>query len=239
MKKCTGCNESYPETNEYFSNYSRSEDGLRSYCKRCVKEQGSIYYRKNKDIINEKAKTYRSKHKEAIHKRGKLYYEGNRETIINKHMDWYEKNKMTFTEYHKKWYEENKANVSSKAKSYREHNKEKCKVFLQRYKAKKLLLPSTLTVEQWEKIKLDFNNRCAYCGSNKQLAQEHFVAVSKGGEYSHNNIVPACKSCNSSKSDKSFFVWYPKFKHYSKQRETKILGYLNYDKNNVQQLALL
>jgi hypothetical protein len=82
--------------------------------------------------------------------------------------------------------------------------------------------------------------RCAYCNKILENAtQDHFIAMSKGGEYTKNNIVPACKSCNSSKNDLDFFEWYPIQKFYSKQREYKILKYLNYDpKTKYQQLAL-
>jgi 5-methylcytosine-specific restriction endonuclease McrA len=85
-----------------------------------------------------------------------------------------------------------------------------------------------------------FDNKCAYCGKEKPLAQDHFVPLSKGGEYTNNNIICSCKSCNSSKSDKDFFEWYPEQLFYSKEREAKILKYLNYDKKTqTQQLALI
>mgnify|MGYP003489420683 CR=1 FL=1 len=78
-------------------------------------------------------------------------------------------------------------------------------------------------------IKLEFNNKCAYCGKEKPLSQEHFVALSKGGEFTINNIIPSCQNCNSSKRATDFFEWYPKFKHYSKKREQIILKFLNYN----------
>ena len=108
----------------------------------------------------------------------------------------------------------------------------------QKRRARVKELPSTLTLGQWNTIKIAFDNRCCYCGKVKPLAQEHFIAVANKGEYSHNNIVPACKSCNSSKRDKDFFEWYSKFKFYSKTREQKILKYLGY-KNNIQQLSFI
>ena len=75
-------------------------------------------------------------------------------------------------------------------------------------------MPATLTLKQWEQIKKDFDYKCAYCGItetehynqfNERLHQEHFYAMSKGGGLTHNNIIPACKSCNSSKGTKDFF----------------------------------
>ena len=72
-----------------------------------------------------------------------------------------------------------------------------------RRKAKKKDLPATLTIEQWEAIKLAYGNRCAYCGKKetikRPLTQDHVIPISKGGGTTPDNIVPACKSCNSSK----------------------------------------
>lgn len=96
-----------------------------------------------------------------------------------------------------------------------------------------------LTIKQWIDCIKEFDKKCAYCGKEKKLTQEHFIPLSKGGEYSINNIIPVCGSCNSSKQDRDFFKWYPKQPFYSKSRETKILKYLEYDKQLNQQLSIL
>ena len=108
----------------------------------------------------------------------------------------------------------------------------------QKRRSLKIKLETSFTNNQWEKCKKYFNNKCAYCGKEKELTQDHFVPLSKHGEYTKNNIVPACKSCNSRKHNKNFFEWYPRQEFYTKQRELKILQYLNYDpKTKIQQLA--
>ena len=111
-------------------------------------------------------------------------------------------------------------------------------MYTQRRMALKRQLPSTLTTEQWNIIKEAFNNKCCYCNLEKPLTQDHFLALNNGGPYVADNILPACKSCNSSKRDKQFFTWYPKYKHYSSEREQKILAYLGYIKG-IQQLSLM
>ena len=117
-----------------------------------------------------------------------------------------------------------------------------------RRKARKLNLPHSLSVEQWNDIKSHFDNSCSYCGLaevehvkefNQTLHQEHFIPLSKGGEYTHNNIIPACARCNSSKRDRDFFEWYPSYEYYSRTREKKILEFLNYTNEGIQQLSIL
>jgi hypothetical protein len=81
--------------------------------------------------------------------------------------------------------------------------------------------------------------KCKQCGKEEKLTQDHFKALSNNGEYTKNNIIPACINCNSSKNDADFFAWYPKQSFYSKKQELKILKYLNYDpKTKYQQLAI-
>ena len=43
---------------------------------------------------------------------------------------------------------------------------------------------------------------CHYCDGHftqEELTMDHLVPVSRGGKASRNNVVPACKECNSSK----------------------------------------
>ena len=98
-------------------------------------------------------------------------------------------------------------------------------------------LPTAINKEQWEFAKKYFSFKCAYCGEERPLAKEHFISLYENGEFSINNIVPACRSCNTSKGNRNFFEWYPNFHHYSAKRHQKIPEFLNY-KGDKQQLKL-
>lgn len=43
--------------------------------------------------------------------------------------------------------------------------------------------------------------QCQYCGNQKDLTLDHLVPKAKGGKTSWNNLVTACKKCNSLKGD--------------------------------------
>jgi 5-methylcytosine-specific restriction endonuclease McrA len=75
-----------------------------------------------------------------------------------------------------------------------------------------------------------FNYECCYCGSTINLEQEHFIPLSLNGGYTKDNIMVACRSCNSSKNNHNFFDWYQRQSYYSKQREIKIIEYLKLTK---------
>jgi len=146
-------------------------------------------------------------------------------------------NKARLSEQKKEYYEANKDKIREYSKQYRKDNKEKGLFHNQKRRALKRGLSSQLTFTQWDAIKNAFSNCCAYCGQDKALEQEHFIALSKGGEHTYNNIIPACKSCNSSKGNKDFFQWYPKYKGYSKTRESTIMKHLMYS-GGFQQLRM-
>jgi 5-methylcytosine-specific restriction endonuclease McrA len=56
-----------------------------------------------------------------------------------------------------------------------------------------------LTAHQWKAIKVAYRNRCAYCRRKRPLTQDHLIPISKGGEHTASNIIPACRPCNSRK----------------------------------------
>jgi 5-methylcytosine-specific restriction endonuclease McrA len=126
----------------------------------------------------------------------------------------------------KQAYEENKEHISEYQKKYKKEHPEVHRIANQRRSALKRNLPATLTAEQWEQIKSVFSNTCAYCGKESKLAQEHFTPLSKGGHYTKENIIPACRSCNCSKNNRDFFEWYPQQEFYSQERELFIIEHL-------------
>ena len=68
-----------------------------------------------------------------------------------------------------------------------------------------------------------FGDACAYCGSAKNLTLDHVVPLTKNGTDGMTNIVPACLSCNSGKSNKDASEWYQAQLFYSNYRWQLIL----------------
>lgn len=52
----------------------------------------------------------------------------------------------------------------------------------------------------------EFENKCAYCDA-PATAWDHIIPITKGGKTVPWNIVPACKSCNSSKNANDVDDW--------------------------------
>ena len=58
-----------------------------------------------------------------------------------------------------------------------------------------------------EKIKLLTGQKCSYCGSSSNLALDHIFPQKFGGQDAGDNLIYACKSCNSSKGKKDLMEW--------------------------------
>jgi 5-methylcytosine-specific restriction endonuclease McrA len=64
-----------------------------------------------------------------------------------------------------------------------------------------------LSEEQWTVLKASWGG-CAYCGeSGRPLQRDCVLALSRGGRYTLDNIVPACGSCNASKCNDEVTGW--------------------------------
>ena len=64
-----------------------------------------------------------------------------------------------------------------------------------------------LTLDEWEAL-LEAWASCAYCGTEAGPFQKDCVLpISRGGRYTFENVVPACRSCNASKSNDEVTGW--------------------------------
>lgn len=64
-----------------------------------------------------------------------------------------------------------------------------------------------LTLDEWEAL-LEAWGACAYCGADGVALQRDCVLpISRGGRYTFENVVPACRSCNASKSNDEVTGW--------------------------------
>ena len=63
------------------------------------------------------------------------------------------------------------------------------------------------TIFDDEKIKIQTGKICNYCGSSDKLALDHIFPQKLGVKDDAENLILACKSCNSSKGKKDLIEW--------------------------------
>tara|TARA_B100001113_G_scaffold248286_1_gene204422 strand:+ start:562 stop:972 length:411 start_codon:yes stop_codon:yes gene_type:complete len=82
---------------------------------------------------------------------------------------------------------------------------------------------------RWRKSLHEYTgNRCIYCGNNSESI-DHVLPQSKGGLSITENCVPACLSCNGSKTDSNAFEWYRKQRFYDPRRSMAIRAWTEGD----------
>jgi hypothetical protein len=94
--------------------------------------------------------------------------------------------------------------VEKKQEKYRSFN------FMIRAKLFKGLMTGTMnirTIFDDEKIKLNSGQKCSYCGNTNNLALDHIFPQRLGGKDVGDNLIYACRSCNSSKGGKDLMEW--------------------------------
>lgn len=242
------CGKVYPVTSEFYFIDKRKGFRNSSKCRDCFYAHIKEKHAQHPETLAK----YRAKHqeeqrvnnpekylanKERDNARSKAYHEAHRELSSARCAQWKKDHPERVKASAQKSRENNKEKIKQQNKKWEANNRSAVNARERRRQSKKRALKSTLTLKQWEDIKAEFGQACAYCGKTKKLEIEHFIPLSINGELTINNVLPSCKTCNCSKSNKSFFTWYPNFKHYSKKREKKILNFLGYD-NGIQQLKL-
>lgn len=261
-KICTRCNRELPNTNEYFAKTKRGIGGLNSICKKCITDYNKEYYKKNREKLNRDAKEYYLKNKDAKIEYRREYYQKNKDRVREKNKEWATNNPDKMNMYKKEWkrrnpnvdseyYAENKERLLERNKTYRLNNSDMMKTYKRKWKVKnrekvyegrkfrdQSNSEGNFTLEEWSEAKNHFNNQCAYCnGENVKLTQDHFIPLSKGGSYTKDNMIPACRKCNSSKFNHDFMTWYEKQESFNIENVRKIEQYLQNIKLNNKKVA--
>ena len=82
---------------------------------------------------------------------------------------------------------------------------------------------------RWRKSLHEFTgNSCIYCGKTSESI-DHVLPRSRGGLSITENCVPACLSCNGSKTDNDAFEWYRKQRFYDPRRSMAIRAWTEGD----------
>ena len=82
---------------------------------------------------------------------------------------------------------------------------------------------------RWRQSLHEFTgNSCIYCGKTSESI-DHVLPRSRGGLSITDNCVPACLSCNGSKTDNDAFEWYRKQRFYDPRRSMAIRAWTEGD----------
>ena len=88
---------------------------------------------------------------------------------------------------------------------------------------------TALTEREWQFTLAYFKYHCCYCGVKlgAKATKDHVIPLAKGGEFVKSNILPCCKSCNSSKKDRPMEQWFKKQPFYESSKLEMIANYFS------------
>lgn len=223
MKICTKCKIEQDESN--FIRTSTTNPHLRSTCRKCNNKQALLWSHRNK---NKKSESYRRwakknpeklrlnrydyflRHREKNKELCRLKYNSNKEKykLINK--KWQVRNQDRVKVIKANWYQLHRNETILRTKLWKKNNPEQSRLLasrnchVRRSRIKNTI--RTLTAKQWQDILTEHDFRCAYCGirfsQTTPPTKDHKIPVKLGGDFTYENIVPACLSCNSRKHTK-------------------------------------
>jgi len=234
---CTNCDRELPGTKEYFFEH---RDEFYPHCKECKGSEFGIQ-KPNYALDAKENHKFCARCLEELPATNEYFYTDN---SSSDNLTVACKTCWNGTEYgiHKpnanrsdgKWkcsscddvYERTTENFYTQGDRLSPHCKEcHCQKRTQRNRAKGSDTLNQFSGKSWSAVKDEYNHECAYCGeSDCTLHRDHIVPVSKGGDTTVANIVPACESCNLSKADKRVSKWYPNQEFYTQERMDRILN---------------
>lgn len=194
-KICGNCGEAFPATTEFFKANKRGRFGLDGWCKKCSQRYDRQYRLDNYEKIRARDREYKSKNKSRIYSVNRKYYLENTEKVLEMCRQYRRKNPDKVRQHLQKW---------------RTENPERNLLINQRRETRKRDLPHNLTEDEWRYAITYWNNHCAYCGERQErLTLDHYIPLNDSncpGTIA-TNCIPACRFCNSSKSDLEALYW--------------------------------
>lgn len=232
-KVCGTCKSKLIATTEFYYRDSNKKDGLRTNCIDCCKK----YKRDNREKLTKQQREARMRNHEQYLESARKRYWKNRE----KNLEWNKKNYYKHIDrrkaYNKKFYRENSERIKEHVKRWAKENPKKVLAQSHLKRARKMRAIGKYSEEEFFSLCDEFNWKCCYC--DKELSKDtatvdHAIPISKGGSNFIENILPACRSCNSSKNNKDLYEWFKGNDFYDIERDKRITNHTS--KNN--QMAL-
>lgn len=202
-KICHSCMLELPDTDDYFYHKSEREHG-QTVCKQCIAKKAGRELTSSRHL-----------------NKSKIYMLGEDEKFCTSCGNIFKAKDILRS-----------GNNYLCDKCYRDRNK----YSYEKRRSRKMNLVSDLTQEEWNDTLKYFDYKCAYCGIeeskcfdiyHKYLAQEHIVALTKGGHFTKNNIIPVCPVCNSSKGNKSLDVFYNRCDSFTTEMYNKVKEFVS------------
>lgn len=197
-KYCANCslkNKRHFQANSYQKNREHYIAKSRQYQqenKEAVLQKKREAYQSNIEVHKTRDKERRVRDRVKRNAAKKAYYGANKSRILQTMATAYAQNPEPKKASVKKWAKENRV-----AARLQGHNK----------RARKRNARGTHTIGQFWTVCEHYGWKCVYCGlelTKDTVTEDHVIPLSRGGSNAIDNILPACRPCNSRKNSKTY-----------------------------------
>jgi 5-methylcytosine-specific restriction endonuclease McrA len=187
-KRCTRCNQ-WKDSSEFYKDKSKL-DGLKSHCKTCHETYKRSYRATPAARLLQERREYV--------RRFCVVAIVAPDSTAALFQAWRDRNiarrKAHLRAHLKKWHAQHR----NESRRWARDNRELIRTSAQEQRAARAEAAiNTLSPPEWQWLLEQFEFRCAYCGQQGDgLTPDHVIPLSRGGNNSLSNIVPACGPCN-------------------------------------------
>lgn len=177
---------------DQFYRSEKGKAGRRPRCKACEAADHQAYAKAHPEKLQALSRKWYATHAKQQRERKREYFAANADKVRAGNRRWYAAHRQQRSDYNRQW---------------KQANRDKARAIEHRREARKRALAAQLTPAQWLWLLEQSGYRCVYCGQHEAecgtLQQDHVVPIKQGGAWTVTNIVPACRSCNSSKKGRT------------------------------------
>jgi 5-methylcytosine-specific restriction endonuclease McrA len=143
----------------------------------------------------------------------KARYELRREETIARAKEWYETNTTKKQQYDVAYREKNKEIIAARkkldaqARYLADPETAKVNGLVSSHNRRAKIVNNGIYKVTSADIKKLRAMPCFYCGSKKLIEIDHVMPLSRGGQHSIGNLLPACRDCNRAKHHKTIMEW--------------------------------
>jgi 5-methylcytosine-specific restriction endonuclease McrA len=153
-------------------------------------------------------RAYRASHPEQCKARSASYYRENSDRIKANNAAYAKDDRKRTRKYKTKYREANRDTLRAKNREWSAANPIKNVMKQQHRLARLRAAEGSHTAEEWLALLISCGGLCVWCGSGKNIHRDHVIPIVRGGTDYIDNIVPACRSCNSSKGKNLVEEWF-------------------------------
>lgn len=171
------------------------------HCTKCKQLKPLSEYHKDKNAGD----GHVQRCKQCVKIKSRQWYWDNYERNVANRRKRYWENPIYWKTEAKAWADKNREHKRALDSKYQKAHPEVYKASAARRKAR-IRQNGVYAISQKEMRKL-YASPCLYCGSTQRIEADHVIPIARGGTHSIGNLVPACKSCNASKRQRTITEW--------------------------------